>query len=171
MKPVIVFLMLINSVFSQVVHGATAAPGLRVEIHTSSSRVRLPDEIAVTVFFRSPEKDITMWNALGWGASTGLYLQISDSSGHEVRNDFVQMFHPLPPDRTGKNALISIGGKSFVGFDSQIPGKTLFPGPGRYTVEAIYTPPLPRDYFQGSTIWGKEDGPIKSARVTVFVDK
>jgi len=81
------------------------------------------------------------------------------------------MFHPLPPDRTGKNALISIGGKSFAGFDSQIMVKTLFPGPGKYTVKCTYSPPLPRDYFHGHKIWGKEDGPIESASVPIFVDK
>ena len=170
MKPVILFFLLINSVSTHVVQSrGPATDGLRVEVRTNSRHVHLTGEIVVTVFFRSPKKTVTMWNAFGWGA--GLYLQVLDSSGHEVRNDFVQMFHPLRPDITGRNALISIGGDSFAGFDSQIQVKTLFPKPGGYTVKCVYSPPLPRDYFQGTTIWGEEDGPIESAGATVFVDK
>ena len=172
MKAAIVFLALINSALSQGAHSVKPASGeLSIEVRTNSNRVRVTDEIVVTVVFRSPEREITIWNALGWGAPAGLYLQVLDSSGHEVRNDFVPFLHPLPPDRVGKNALISIGGRVFAGFDSQISVKALFPGPGSYTIKCLYSAPLPRDYFQGSTIWGKEDGPIESAGVPVTVDK
>lgn len=147
----------------------TGSDRLRVELRASASRVRLTDEVMLTVFFRSPEREVTIWNALGWGAPAGLYLQVLDASGHEVRNDFTPFFHPMPPDETGKDALISIGSKSFAGFDSQIPAKALFPGPGRYTLKCRYSPPLSRDYFKGHTIWGKEDGAIESSPVTVDV--
>jgi hypothetical protein len=125
----------------------------------------------LTLLFRSPEKDITIWNALGWGEATGLHLQVSDASGNKVQNDFVEMYHPLPPDKTGKDALITIGGDIFAGFDSQIPAATLFPGPGRYTIKCFYHPPLSRNYFQGHTIWGNEDGPIESTSVSVLVER
>lgn len=172
MKAAMLFLVFSGLTFAQTTQPGKATSGaLRIEVRTSSARVRMNDEMVVTVVFRSPEKDITIWNALGWGAPTGLHLQISDSSGHEVRNDFVEMFHPLPPDRTGRNALMSIGGESFAGFDSQIQAKTLFPEPGRYTIKCLYHPPLPRDYFQGHTIWGKEDGRIESAPASIYVDK
>jgi hypothetical protein len=131
----------------------------------------LKDEMVVSVFFPPAEEDITIWNALGWGASAGLYLQILDWSGREFRNDLVQMFHPPPPDRTGKNAPISIGGNSFAGFDSQILVKALLPGPGRYTARCLFCPPLPRDYFQGRTIGVKADAPIESAGVPALVDQ
>jgi hypothetical protein len=173
MRAAIVFLILMNSAFGQVVNASkeTSAEGLTVEVRMSSSHVQLTDEISVSVYFRSPEKEITIWNALDWGAPAGLHLLVLDSSGHEVRNDFVQMFHPLPPDMTGRDALISIGGNVFAGFDSQISAKSLFPWPGRYKIKCLNSPPLPRNYFQGHTIWGREDPPIASAGVPVLVDK
>ena len=93
-----------------------------------------------------------------------------DSSGREVKNDFVAFYHPLPPDETGKDALISIGAGSFAGFDSQTPAKALFPGPGKYTLKCRYIPPLPRTYFKGHTIWGKEDGAVESPAIPIVVD-
>jgi len=168
----IAFLVLLHCAFGQIVPSQKeiATKELNVELRIDSNRVRLGDEMLVSVFFRSRHRTVTMWNVFGWGSSTGLYLQVLDHSGHEVRR-FTQMYDILPPDGTGKGALISIGGDSFAGFDSQIAAKTLFPGPGRFTLKCIYGPPLSRNYFQGSTIWGKEDGQIESAGVTVIVDK
>jgi hypothetical protein len=170
MKLAILFLVLISSAFGQFADSEkTGSDRLRIELR-ASSRVRMKEEVMLTVFFRSPERLVTIWNALGWGAPAGLQLQVLDSSGREVRNDFAPFFHPLPPDGSGKDALISIGVSSFAGFDSQIPADALFPGPGRYTLKCRYSPPLPRDYFKGRTIWGKEDGAIESAPVPVTVD-
>jgi hypothetical protein len=173
MRAAIAFLVLVSSAFCQDGNSSmeTAVPSLRLQVRTSSTHLRMTDKIVVTIFFRSPEKDITIWNALGWGPAAGLHLQISDASGREVQNDFVEMHHPLPPDRTGKSALITIGGEIFAGFDSQIPAETLFPGPGRYTIKCLYHPRLPRDYFHGYTIWGSEDGPIESTGVSVLVER
>lgn len=173
MRTAIAFLVLIGSAFSQVGNSSmgTAAPGLRLQVRMSSTHLKMTDKIVVTLFFRSPEKDITIWNALGWGPAAGLHLQISDASGREVRNDFIEMYHPLPPDRSGKDALISIGGEVFAGFDSQIRAAELFPAPGRYTIKCLYHPRLPRDFFQGHTIWGNEDGPIESTSVSVLVER
>src|SRR5260370_9290787 len=155
MKLAILILVLISGMFVQFANSEkTASDRLRIELRASASQVRMMDEIMLTVFFRSPEREVTIWNAFGWGAPAGLYLQVLDSSGREVRNDFAPFFHPRPPAQTGKDALISIGGKSFAGFDSQIPASALFPGPGRYTLKCRYSPPLSRDYFKGHTIWG-----------------
>jgi hypothetical protein len=171
MKLVIVLLLLIGSATSQVTHSAQTSDGLRVEVRVSSGRVQMTGEIALSVFFRSPGKEITIWNALAWGAPAGLYLRVLDSSGHELRNNFHPFYHPLPPDLTGRGALISIGEDTFAGFDSRIPAKMLFPGPGTYMVKCIYSQPLPRNYFKGMTIWGKEDGTIESLEVPVSVDE
>jgi len=171
MKAAIGFLLLLGSALSQVLVPTKAATeGLRVELRPGSSRVHMKDDINLTVFFRS-DKDVTIWNALGWGAPTGLFLTVFDSSGHEVHNNFAPFFHPLPPDVTGKDALISIGGTVFGGFDSQIPAKELFPKPGKYILVCSYNPPLPRNYFRGRTIWGEEDGPVGSQGVPVMVDE
>jgi hypothetical protein len=172
MKVVVVFLALINGILGQVARSAQTTPdGLTVELRMSSPQIRITDEVVATVFFRSPEREVTIWNFLEWGAPAGLYLKIVDSTGKEVRNDFAPFLHPLPPDLTGKGELISIGGRVFAGFDSQVAVKTLFPRPGRYTMKCLYSPPLSRHYFQGHTIWGKEDGSIESAPVTVVVDE
>jgi hypothetical protein len=74
------------------------------------------------------------------------------------------------PDKDGKEELISIGQNCFAGFDSRIPAKWLFHKPGRYTIKCIYAPKLPRNYFRGRTIWGKEDGVIESAAVSITVE-
>lgn len=170
MKGVVVFLALFGSAFSQVSR-SQPHDGLEVELRTNSAEVRITDEVTVTVFFRSPEREITIWNFLEWGAPAGLYLKVLDSTGREVRNSFAPFLHPLPPDPTGKDALLSIGGRVFAGFDSQIEVKALFPKPGRYTIKCLYSPPLSRNYFQGHTMWGKEDGPIESAEISVTVDE
>ena len=170
MKLAILFLILTSSALGQLA-ASTGSDRLRIELRASARRVAMTGNVDLAVLFRSPEKGaVTIWNALDWGAPAGLYLQVLDSSGHEVRNDFAPFFHPLPPDENGKDALISIAGGSFAGFDSEIPAKLLFPGPGRYTLKCRYSPPLPRDYFKGHTIWGKEDGAIESAPVPVTVD-
>ncbi len=170
MRVAILLLVLVKGAFGQVPTRDMARRPLKIELRTSSSRVQLAGEISLSVFFRSSERVITIWNALGWGAPAGLYLEVLDSSGREIRNGFAPFFHPLPPDENGKDALISIGGRSFAGFDSEIPAKELFPGPGRYTLKCRYSPPLSRDYFKGHTIWGKEDGAIESSAVPITVD-
>jgi hypothetical protein len=169
MKVAIALLVLLSSALSQVAHPTkTVTDGLRIELRTGSSRVHMKDDMDVSVFFRS-DTEVTIWNALGWGAPAGLFLTVFDSSGHEVHNNFAPFFHPLPPDLTGKDALISIGGTVFAGFDSRISANELFPRPGKYTLACFYNPPLSRNYFRGHTIWGKEDGPIQSASVPVTV--
>jgi len=171
MKLAILLLVLMSSAFGQVANSEkTGLHWLSIDLRVAASRVRMRDEPMLTVFFRSPDREVTIWNALAWGAPAGLYLQVLDSSGHEVRNDFAPFFHPMPPDETGKGALISIGGTSFAGFDSQVPAKALFPGPGKYTLKCRYSPPLSRNYFKGHTIWGKEDGAVESPAVPVAVD-
>ncbi len=145
-----------------------SADRLQVELRISSHQVHLTDNVLTTVFFRSPQKAVTIWDALGWNPSTGLSLRVLDPSGHQVR-EFSQTYDLAPPDETGKGELISIGWDVFAGFDSRIPAKLLFPGPGRYTLKCVYAAPLPRNYFRGNTIWGKEDGPVVSAGVTVWV--
>jgi len=174
MKPAVLALMLIPC-FAVVIgqcadSGKTSSNRLKIELRANASRVRMNEDMLLTLFFRSPEKEVTIWNALEWGAPTGLFLQVLDSSGREVRNYSTPPFYPVPPDLTGKGALISIGGASFAGFDSQIPVKDLFPGPGRFNLKCRYSPPLSRDYFKGHTIWGKEDGAIESSAVPVTVD-
>src|SRR5882724_446135 len=162
-KTAILFLCLINSAFGQAANSTKiASHGLKVEIQTSSSRVHMTGEIAVTVYFHSPDVEVTMWNALAWGVPAGLFLRVFDTSGHEVHTKFAPFYHPVPPDLTGKAALITIGGMSFAGFDSKIPAELLFPKPGKYIIRCLYDPPLRRDYFQGQTIWGTEDGPTES---------
>ena len=168
----ILLLFLISASFGQTdsaskSHSAT----LSVELRTSSTRVHLSDDMVLTVLFRSPDQDTTIWNALGWGPAVGLFLHVWDSSGHEVENSFAPFFHPLPPDLTGRNALITIGGNVFAGFDDRIQVKSLFPKPGQYRLYCGYLPPLSRHYFQGQTIWGKEDGPVGSAPISVLVEE
>lgn len=171
MKLAVLFLALVSSAFGQIANSEKAGSDrLKIELRVAAGQVRMTENLGLTVFFRSPASKVTIWNALGWGALTGLNIQVLDSSGREVQNDFAPFFHPLPPNLTGKEALISIGGASFAGFDSEIPAKALFPGPGRYTLKCRYSPPLPRHYFKGQTIWGEEDGAIESAAVPVTVD-
>jgi hypothetical protein len=130
----------------------------------------MSDKITVSVFLRSPDKTTTIWNALWFGIPSGISLQVLDSSGHEVPQVVVPVY-PIPPDPDGKSEFISIGGREFAGFEEESKVKWLFPKPGRYTLKCSYYAPLARDYFHGITIWGREDGFVESAAVTVIVDK
>jgi hypothetical protein len=171
MKAVMLFMLLGSVALCQMTSKAEGpSTALRTELRTSSNQIRMLDEVVVTVFFRS-DKEITLWNFLKWGAPAGLYLRVLDSSGREVQNTFAPFLHPLPPDLTGKDALTTIGGNVFTGFDSRIQAKTLFPKPGSYRLYCLYSPPLSRHYFQGQTIWGKEDGTVESSPVSVTVDQ
>jgi hypothetical protein len=131
MRIAIAFLALLCSALSQVPNSAkNATDGLLVELRTDSDRVRMSDEIVVTVFFRSPAKEITLWNAFGWGATAGLSLRVFDSSGHKVHNNFLApFFHPLPPDLSGKDELISISGSVFAGSTREFWRMSCFPSP------------------------------------------
>jgi len=166
-----IFVVIIGGAFSQIARAqkGDSTDRLIVELRVSSHHVHLTDDVVTTVFFRSPKNYVTIWNALGWNASTGLSLQVLDQSGHQIR-EFLKMYDLAPPDETGKDELISIRGNTFAGFDSHIPAKLLFPGPGRYVLKCTYTAPLNRNYFQGNTIWGTEDGTIGSRGVVVWVE-
>jgi len=171
MKAVMLFMLVGSVAFCQTASNAEApSTALRAELRTSSNQVRMIDEMVMTVLFRS-SKEVTICNFLEWGAPAGLYLRVLDSSGREVQNTFAPFLHPLPPDLTGKGALITIGGNVFAGFDSRIQAKTLFPKPGNYRLYCLYNPPLSRHYFQSQTIWGKEDGTVESSPVSVTVDQ
>jgi hypothetical protein len=167
---VMIFMVIIGGAFGQVVRAqkGNGVDRLNVELRVSSHHLHVTDDVVTTVFFRSPKNAITIWNALGWNPSTGLSLRVLDRSGHQVK-EFFQMYDLVPPDETGKSELISIGWDVFAGFDSRIPARLLFPGPGRYILKCVYTPPLSRAYFQGTVIWGKEDGTIESPGVVVWV--
>ena len=147
----------------------SAAAPLRIELRTNSEQVRMTDDMLVSVYFRSPDKTVTIWNALWWGGSTGLELWVFDSSGHRLQHAVVPS-EPLPPDLSGKNALISIGGRTFAGFDSHLKASGLFPHAGSYTIRCIYNAPLSRNYFENRIIWGKEDGVIESAPISIVVE-
>lgn len=171
MRLAMIFVVIIGGAFSQVARAqkGNSANRLNVELRVSSHHVHLTDDVVTTVFFRSPKRSVTIWDALGWNPSTGLSLHVLDRSGHQIK-EFYQMYDLVPPDETGKDELISIGWDVFAGFDSHIPAKLLFPGPGKYILKCIYTAPLNRNYFQGNTIWGTEDGTIESPGVAVWVE-
>lgn len=169
MKVTLIFVLLSSVTFGQTGSSHKLPSPLRIELRTNSAQVRMTDEIAVSVFFRSPDKTTTIWNALWWSGSTGLELQVFDASGHQLEHT-VMPSEPMPPDLTGKDALISIEGTEFAGFDSRFAVSELFPRPGPYTMKCIYSPPLRRDYFKGRTIWGREDGRLESKPVSVLVE-
>lgn len=172
MKAAVILVLLLGSVgFGQTTSNTkSASAALITEIRASSVHVRMGDDMVISVYFRSPNKTTTIWNALWWGAATGLDLRVFDSSGHRVEHAVVPA-EPLPPEISGKDALISIGGTTFAGFDSQFAARDLFPRAGSYTIQCIYHPPLSRHYFKGQTIWGKEDGVIESAPLSILVEK
>jgi hypothetical protein len=168
----ITFILILQPVLCQSVpaRNQDAGKALSVELRASSNHVHLTDSLSVSVFFRSPNRRVTLWNSFGWGDTTGLSLMVMNISG-KVLKEYAQMFDVMPPNETGSGELVSIGGNTFAGFDTKIQVKDLFPGPGTFTLKCVYSPPFPRNYFQGSTIWGKEDGEIRSTEVTVVVDK
>ena len=172
MKRWLTILVLLGSALAQTTKPNTVrVDGVQVELRANTTRVAMKDNLSLTVFFRSSEKgEVTLWNALDWGSPAGLYLDVVDSSGRNVPNDFAPFFHPLPPNQNGKGALISILRGSFAGFDSEIPVRSLFPRPGVYRLKCRYNPPLSRYYFKGYTIWGKEDGSVESTPVLVTVE-
>jgi hypothetical protein len=167
MKAAILLLLLASIAFGQ---SRSTTSALTTELRASAMHLRMSDEILVSVFFRSPKETTTIWNALWWGGSTGLELQVFDSSGHPVEHAVVPS-EPMPPDLTGKDALISIGGRAFAGFDSEFAASELFPRVGSYTMRCVYHPPLSRHYFKGRTIWGREDGQVESPPLAITVEE
>ncbi len=93
MKTAVVLLLIASTSVGQTGSARNSrSTGLVVELRTSSGHVQISDDLVLTVIFRSVDKDTTIWNALGWGVSGGLYLQIRDSSGREVENGFAPSF-------------------------------------------------------------------------------
>lgn len=148
----------------------SASPALITEVRASSVHVRMSEDIVVSVYFRSPHKTTTIWNALWWGGSTGLELGVFDSFGHQFQ-PAMPPIEPMPPHLTGKGSFLSIGGRTFARFDSRFAVSYLFPQPGSYTIKCTYRPPLGRNYFKGHAIWGREDGVIESAPLSISVEK
>lgn len=146
-------------------------PGLKIELHTNATHLRSSDKVTLTVILRSPRQSTNLWNAFGWGPTAGFRLYVLDPSGNEVQNNFAQLYHAMPLDPKGREELISIQANIFAGFDEDDTVAELFPKPGKYVLKCIYTAPLPRHFFKGVTIWGREDGTIESNEVTIFVDK
>jgi hypothetical protein len=151
--------------------GQTSNRNLKIELRSQSQQVHLLDTLVLSVIFRSPEGDITLWNAMGWGSAAGLSLMIEDQAGHKINTDLISLYNPLPPDPTGRASLLSVHGHIFAGFESQIPVKMLFSRPGKYRLKCSYLVPLPRGYFKETTIWGREDGRIQSAEISITVEK
>jgi hypothetical protein len=169
MKTALVVLLLLAGTFGLAARPAYEdSDGLQLELRTDATQVHLNDYIHVTVFFRSPSKEITLWNEFSWGVNAGLDLKVRDATGKEVHTSLTIVPNdPLPP---GNDSWLSIGGNVFAGFDSRIPASTLFPKPGRYTIRCIYIPRLPRNFNKGLTIWGKEDGSRHSNKVSIVVE-
>jgi len=145
--------------------------GLRMELYTNATQVRLSDRITLTVILRSPERVVTLWNAFEWGYTPGFRLHVLNSSGKDEGDNFFQGAHPVGPDEKELRDWVSIGENRFAGFDTDVPVKAIFRKPGKYVLKCTYTAPLPRNYVPGKTIWGKEDGPIESNEITVLVDR
>src|SRR5579863_10085974 len=102
MRAAMIFLLLGCFTFGQTgTADKSPSAALRIELRTGAVHVRMTDEIVVSLFFRSPDKATTIWNALFWAGSTGLELQVIDSSGHRVEHTVVP-YEPMPPDVTGK---------------------------------------------------------------------
>ena len=144
-------------------------PKLTIELRALDSHVRMGDGLSLSTVFRCREGSVALWNALYWSSALGLRLQVLDRNGSEVKS-FAPPIDPIPPSDSGAGDLVSIGGSTFVGFDSQIPANILFPKPGRFLLKCIYTPPLPRGYFPRITIWGNEDGRIESPPIEILVE-
>jgi hypothetical protein len=138
MKAAILLVLLGCTTFGQ---SQSTTSALTIELRSTSVHLRMRDKIGLSVFFRSLKETTTIWNTLWWGGATGLELQVFDSSGHPVEHTVVPS-EPMPPDLTGKDALISIGGRSFAGFDSEFAVTELFPHVGSYTARCVYHPPL-----------------------------
>jgi hypothetical protein len=145
--------------------------GLRIELHTNATHLRLSDRITLTVILRSPERVVTLWNAFEWGFTPGFRLHVFNSSGKDEGDNFFQGAHPVGPDDKELRDWISIGGNRFAGFDTDVPVTAIFRKPGKYVLKCTYMTVLSRDSVPGATIWGKEDGTIESNETTVFVDK
>src|SRR5215469_12801002 len=98
-------LLLVSSTFGQIAlaQKEVATRTLNVEIRVDSNNVRFADDILVSIFFRSPDRVTTLWNAFGWGGSAGFYLQVSDADGREIKT-FTEAYDVLPPDETGRDA-------------------------------------------------------------------
>jgi hypothetical protein len=145
--------------------------GLRMELHTNATQVRLSDRIILTVILRSPEGVVTLWNAFEWGQEPGFLLHVFNSSGKDEGENFFQGAHFLGPDEKELRDWVSIGGNRFAGFDTDVPVKAIFRKPGKYVLKCTYQPIFSRDSFPGKKIWAKEDGAIESNEITVFVAK
>jgi hypothetical protein len=168
MKTALLVLALLTGAFGQASRPTNAdGQGLQIELRTDTPQVHIKDFIHVTVVFRSPSKEITLWKSFRWGVNTGLDLKVRDATGKEVQTSLTIVPNdPFPPDR---DSWLSIGGSVIAGFDSRIPASALFPRPGQYTIRCVYTPRLPRNFLRGRTIWGTEDGTTQSPKVPIQV--
>ncbi len=173
MKHVLVLLAMIFCSWNcaQASSQQASSDGLRMELHTNATRVRLSDRITLTVILRSPERVVTLWNAFEWGFTPGFRLHVFNSSGKDEGDNFFQGAHPGGPDDKDLRDWISIGGNRFAGFDTDVPVTAIFRKPGKYVLKCTYMTVLSRDSVPGKTIWGKEDGTIESNEIKVFVDK
>lgn len=128
------------------------SPKPSVELRVQDSHVGMGDDLLLATVFRSREGRVTLWNSFGWNSASGLQLQVLDPNGRKVKS-YNDLYDILPPSESGAGDLVSIGGNNFVGFESWVPVKFLFPKPGQFLLKCTYTPPLPRLYFPGITIW------------------
>jgi hypothetical protein len=167
MKAAILLLLLGSTTLGQ---SQSTTSALTIELRATSVHLRMRDKIGLSVFFRSLKETTTIWNALWWGGATGLELQVFDSSGHPVEHTVVPS-EPMPPELTGKDALISIGGRAFAGFDSEFAVTELFHHVGFYAVRCVYHPPLSRNYFKGRTIWGRQNGQFESPPLSITIEE
>jgi hypothetical protein len=135
-------------------------------------RVSLNERLTLDALIRNDgADDIYLFQRMEWGAETGLDLCVRDEGGKRVSPSH----SPLepPPAVDDPTPLVRLEQGFFYGFRAQIRAGELVPGPGKFTIEAIYQSPFTRDLLndrlRNLPALCLEDKPLESNKVPLEV--
>jgi len=147
--------------------GSANAALLRCTMSLGKSTVELGGNFAVMCTLEARLKFCRIYAPLNWGNVRGFRLKLVAADGKSTEPQF---HPPVTPPATYDDARfheLDVG--ESVNFRSMLPAKSVFPGPGSFTLSAIYVPEPLRSvtHVQDAIVF--ENGPVESGAERVKV--
>lgn len=108
-------------------------------ISVSPVELQLDDSVTVRVaVLNSGRRPAYLYNQIGYGASSGIVLEVRDMEDRPARSSFYPRDPPPPPPSLRAQDVTVLRGGDFLGTQTVEPARHFVPGPGEYKIRARY---------------------------------
>lgn len=142
---------------------AQSSPVLDLSLHLAAAEVRHSGAVRIAVVFRNADagQSMSLRGQPGFEQGGGLQLSVIDASGTR-RTVALQPYATSLPARNADERVQLLPPDHAVSVHQRVAAAELFPGPGRYALEASYTPPaapsapfVPGSFEAGAAVSGR----------------